>query len=252
MTRPRIACFSFTSCEGCQLQILNLEDDLLALLQGVEIVNFREAMDEKGGAYDIAFVEGSITRDAEVPELEEIRATASCLVALGACATLGGVNTLKNFHDLDTARQVVYGAMAEHFDTAPTRRIADVVTVDYEMHGCPIDRGEFLRVTTSLLLGLPPAQPHAAVCAECKRRDTACLYELGQVCLGPVTRGGCNAICPAHADTCDGCRGLVDSPNLGGMRDLMLARGLDLSQVRRRLSLYNGLTVREHAAVFEG
>lgn len=251
MTQPRIACFSFTSCEGCQLQILNLEDDLLEVLQNLEIVNFREAMDEKATEYDVAFVEGSITRESEVAELKQIRATASCLVALGACATLGGVNALKSFHDLDTTRRIVYGAMAEHFDTAPTRRIADVVPVDYEMHGCPIDRAEFLRVTASLLMGIAPSVPYAAVCAECKRRDTACLFDRGQVCLGPITRGGCEAVCPAYGETCDACRGLVEEPNLDGMRDLMLNHGLDMATVRRRLSLFNGLTVREHAALFE-
>lgn len=251
MTKPRIACFSFTSCEGCQLQILNLEEELLTLARQVDIVNFREAIDERGSEYDIAFVEGSVTREAEIPEVERIRATAEFVVTIGACATLGGINVLKNFHDLDTTRRVVYGAMAEHFDTIPTRRIADVIPVDYEMHGCPIDREEFLRVTASLLLGIVPPMPTEAVCAECKRRNNVCLYELGRVCLGPITRAGCHAICPTYGEACDGCRGLVDHPDIPGMVAVMRDRGVDAAEAKRRFGLYNGLTVRSHEVLFE-
>ena len=243
--RPRVGVFSFTSCEGCQLTILNLEDEILALLGHLEIVNFREAIDEKGHDYEIAFVEGAITTEVEGRELAEIRERAGTLVSIGACACTGGVNAMKNLHDLERARRDVYGEGAAYFDTLPVKRVRDLVKVDYEMHGCPIDRGEFLRVTTQLLLGQVPRVPTDAVCNECKARGNVCLYDKGEHCLGAVTREGCGAICPTYGEICSGCRGFVDEPNLESLIEVMRQRGLDPREVWNRLSRFNALSTVE-------
>ncbi len=240
--KPKIGVFSFTSCEGCQLTILNLEDQLLAILGHLDIVNFREAIDEKRDDYDVAFVEGSITREVEVREINEIRARAKFLVAIGACACLGGVNGMKNLHDLEDAGRTVYGEGSKYFDTLPTRRVADVVKVDYEMHGCPIDKGEFLRVTAALLMGQTPKQPTDAVCTECKAKANVCLYDKGEHCLGSVTREGCGAICPTYGEICIGCRGFVEHPNLASIVEVMKSRGLGRRDIANRLTRYNALT----------
>ena len=238
--KPKLAMFSFTSCEGCQLQILNLEDELLGVLGAVEIVNFREAIDDKRDDYDIAFVEGSITRDSEIEEVKDIRSKASLVVAIGSCACIGGINALKNGFQMEYCKKEVYLDKAEVFDTIPTRRVADVVDVDYEMHGCPITKKEFLTVTKNLLMGVPLKQPHYAVCTECKMNGNICLYHKGEVCLGPITRGGCESICPNFGDPCHACRGFADEANLPSMVDTLRDHGLDDHQIKNQFSFFNG------------
>lgn len=240
--KPKIGVFSFTSCEGCQLTILNLEDEILALLGHLDIVNFREAIDEKRDDYDVAFVEGSITRDVEEEELRGIRSKAKFVVAIGACACLGGINGMKNRHDLETTRRTVYGDGAKHFDTKPTQRVRDVVKVDYEMHGCPIDKKEFIRVTAALLMGQVPRLPADAVCNECKAKANVCLYDKGEFCLGAVAREGCGAICPTFGDGCEACRGFVDHPNLDSMVEVLRDRGMTRRDIELRLTRFNALT----------
>jgi sulfhydrogenase subunit delta len=240
--KPKIGVFSFTSCEGCQLTILNLEDEILALLGHLDIVNFREAIDEKRSDYDVAFVEGSITREIEEEEVREIRSNAKFLVAIGACACLGGVNGMKNRHDLTEAGRVVYGDGGKYFPTKLTSRVRDVVKVDYELHGCPIDKKEFVRITAALLMGQVPKPPTDAVCNECKARANVCLYDKGGVCLGAVTREGCGAICPTFGEGCEGCRGFVDHPNLDSIVEVMRDRGLSRRDIELRLTMFNALT----------
>jgi sulfhydrogenase subunit delta len=240
--KPKIGVFSFTSCEGCQLTILNLEDEILALLGHLDIVNFREAIDEKRDDYDVAFVEGSISRACEEEEIKEIRRHAKILVAIGACACLGGVNAIKNRHDLEETRRTVYGEGAKYFDTLPVRRVRDVVTVDYEMHGCPIDKKEFVRVAAALLMGRVPKAPTDAVCNECKAKANVCLFDKGEFCLGPVTREGCGAICPTYGEGCAGCRGFVDHPNIDSMVEVLRSHGMSRQDISLRLTQYNALT----------
>lgn len=240
--KPKVGVFSFTSCEGCQLTILNLEDELLDLLGAIEIVNFREAIDDRRHDYQVAFIEGSITTPEEVEEVREIRERAQILVAIGACATLGGVNALKNRHELASVRHTVYGDGARHFATEPTKRVRDVVKVDYEMHGCPIDKIELVRVTKSLLLGQIPLPPEHAVCTECKQNATVCLYEKGICCIGPITRAGCGAICPAFGEACVGCRGFLTEPNIPSMVEILKSKGLSRREVEDRLTHFNTLT----------
>ena len=238
MTKPRVAFFSFTSCEGCQLVVLTIEEQLLDLLDLIDIVTFREAMSEKSEEYDIAFVEGSITRESEIERLKTIRDTASIVIALGACATIGGVNCMKNQYEMKSVQKIVYGEMADNFDTIPARPIEEVVKVDYHIHGCPIDREEFVEVTKSLLLGKKPRMPDYPVCVECQMRENVCLFEKGMVCMGPVTRAGCKAIYPTYNDGCTGCRGLIDDPNLSSHKNLLNEHGLSVEEAISQYMLF--------------
>lgn len=239
--KPKIGVFSFTSCEGCQLQILNLEDEIPSLIDQIEFVNFREAMSEKGQDYEIAFVEGSITRESEIEELKRIRETAKVLIAIGACADLGGVNVLKNFQPRQTWLQSVYGRQDLFSDTMPVRRIKDVVTVDFVIPGCPIDKKEFLRFVQELLLNINPRLPDYPVCVECRIRGNVCLVEEGKWCLGSVTRAGCNAICPTYREACIACRGLVEEPNIESLTNILMGNGLTRDQIREKFKVFNGL-----------
>ncbi len=240
MTKPRAAFFSFSSCEGCQLVVLSIEEQLLELAKLIDIVSFREAMSEKSNDYDIAFVEGSITMTSEIERLKTIRKTAKLVIALGACATSGGVNCLKNQYEMKEVKGIVYGKMADKFDTIPTRPIEAVVKVDYWIHGCPIDKKEFIEVTKAILLGKKPRVPDYPVCVECQMKENVCLFEKGMVCLGPVTRAGCDAICPTHNDGCTGCRGLIDDPNLSSHKDLLSEHGLSVDEAISQYMLFGG------------
>ena len=247
--KPKLGVFSFTSCEGCQLQILNLEDELLALLNSVEIVNFREAIDEKRQDYDIAFVEGSITTSADEKEVIDIRSKAKIVISIGSCACIGGINALKNSHPMDFCQKTVYSELADNFRTFPTRRIGDVIKVDYEINGCPISKKEFLDVTKKLLLGVPLKLPNYAVCTECKMAGNPCMFQMGHTCLGAITRGGCEAICPSFGDPCHGCRGFMDGANIKSMVQILRENGLTEAQIKNQFSYFNGTkTLEEHLA----
>lgn len=240
--KPKIGVFSFTGCEGCQLNILNLEAYLLDLLGVIEIVNFREAMSEKGQDYDIAFVEGSITTPEDEKELKEVREIASLLVTIGSCAHLGGVNGLKQLRDLDTQREEVYGEKMHCFETTPTRRVSDVVKVDFSIPGCPIDRNEFVATVKNVLLGIPPKLPTNPCCIECKSKGNVCMYDKGLSCLGPVTRGGCDAVCPSYGQPCDGCRGFLETADFDAMvRAMEEEHGIERSAILRQISHYNAV-----------
>ncbi len=247
--RPRIAFFDFTSCEGCQLQVINLEEELLPLVGRVDIVQFREAMSEKSDEYDIAFVEGSVTRASEIPRLEGIRSRAKVLVALGACAHLGGINALKNRFPMERVRKEVYGGSGQGEDTIPARPLSAVVPVDYAIPGCPIDKDEFLRVLTLILLGRKVVLTDNPVCTECKLRENVCRFDLGEVCLGPVIRGGCKAICPSFGRPCDGCRGFVNDPELGAHTEVLRRHGITPTELMQHFTLFTGYQVEIDGAV---
>ena len=240
MTKPRVAFFSFSSCEGCQLVVLTIEEQLLELVNLIDIVSFREAMSEKSEDYDIAFVEGSITRTSEIERINKIRDTAKIVIALGACATIGGINSLKNQFEMDKVKEIVYGKMANDYETIPTRPIEAVIKVDYWIQGCPIDKDEFIEVTKSILLGKKPRIPDYPVCVECQMRENVCLFEKGIVCMGPVTRAGCKAICPTYNDGCTGCRGLIDDPNLSSHKNLLSEHGLTVDEAISQYMLFGG------------
>ncbi|HUV42135.1 MAG TPA: hypothetical protein VMW23_10140 [Sedimentisphaerales bacterium] len=240
MGKPRVAIFDFACCEGCQLQIVNLEEQLLDLVGAVEVVEWREAISNQSQEYDIAIVEGSITRVEDEERLQKIRSTAKILIALGACATIGGINKLKNRFDTEDVKKIVYGKDAgmPHLDTAPTRAVDEVVKVDYKVHGCPIDRDEFTSVVRCLLMGKRPDIPEYPVCVECKAKGNACLWDYGQVCLGPVTRAGCGARCPSSGFRCFGCRGYSENPNVDAAREVMEKYGLKVEELKRKMLLF--------------
>ena len=236
--KPRVAFFDFAGCEGCQLQVVNLEEELLDLLGQVEIVNFREVISDRSDQYDIAFVEGSITRESDEARLKEIRENAAYLVAIGACATIGGINAIKNMQNIEDVKRYVYGDGAKYFETCPTRPVDAAVKVDAYVHGCPIDRDEFLQVVKALLLGKTPEIPNYPVCVECKKAENVCTFEKGQFCMGPVTRAGCKATCITEGSICWGCRGFVDNPNTDAQKEILEKYGLDLKDVVNKFRLY--------------
>ncbi len=212
--KPRIAIFSLTGCEGCSLAILELEDQLLDILGAVEIVNFREGMSERDWDIDIGFVDGAISTPHDEEEAVRFRECCKTLVAIGSCACLGGINTLKHHQPQDEYRRYVYGDKALCFPTTDARPLSALVKVDYELPGCPLVRGEFLRFVKCILAGRPFHTPNFAVCVECKQRGILCMYERGEICLGPVTRAGCDAICPFYGARCEGCRGILSDAAL--------------------------------------
>ncbi|HUS59148.1 MAG TPA: NADH:ubiquinone oxidoreductase [Planctomycetota bacterium] len=238
--KPKVAFFDFTSCEGCQLQQLNCEDELLGILAAVEVVNFREATSVRRDDYDIAFIEGSISTPSCVERIRKIRENAKVLVTLGACASTGGLNMLKNFQPLDKVRTYVYGDKAGYFDTLPVRPVDQVVKVDYKVHGCPMDKQDYLETVKALLSGREPRQVKYPVCVECKMKENACRYDYGETCLGPVTRAGCGARCPSNNYICFGCRGLVDSPKTDAANDVLKERGLSAQDVLKKYRLFYG------------
>jgi coenzyme F420-reducing hydrogenase gamma subunit len=241
MGKPRVAIFDFACCEGCQLQIVNMEEEILDLLTVIQPVEWREASSDTSGEYDVAIVEGSITRPHDEDRLKEIRRRAKVLVALGACATTGGVNKLKNRFEMFEVRQCVYGLAAAmpHLATYPTKALDEIVKVDVKVHGCPMSKEEFARVVRCLVSGTTPVTPPYPVCVECKMRETICRYEYNEVCLGVVTRAGCNAPCPAGGQWCFGCRGLVDDPNVNAAQDVMARYGKTVDDLRSRMELFN-------------
>ena len=236
--KPKVAFFDFAGCEGDQLQVVNLEEQLLELLEQIDVVSFREAMKEHSDEYDIAFVEGSITRELDEARLKEIRDNAKFLVAIGACATIGGLNAMKNIQDLDAVKEYVYERDAGGIETYPARPVDAVVKVDAYVHGCPIDRGEFVEVVKALLLGKKPEIPNHPVCAECKAAENVCVFEKGQFCMGPVIRAGCGAACITQGSICWGCRGFVDNPNTEAAKEVLEKYGLDLNEVMDKFRLY--------------
>ncbi|MDH5364151.1 MAG: NADH:ubiquinone oxidoreductase [Dehalococcoidia bacterium] len=238
--KAKLGFFDFTTCEGCQLEVLNFETELVELLNQVDIVNFREAKTEREDNYEIAFVDGSITRESEIPRLKKIRQQAKIVVALGACACSGGVNCLKNFRPMEENLKIVYGDAARYYDTVPARPISSIVPVDYYVRGCPIDKKEFLKVTKALLLGKRPEIPNYPVCVECKLAGNVCAFDKGEICLGPVTRAGCNAICISNGRHCWGCRGQVDDPNTNSEKEILQKHGLTVEDILKQFRIFNG------------
>jgi len=245
--KPRVAFFDFGCCEGCQLQIANLEEDILKLLDIVEVVSFREVMKEHSDEYDIAFIEGSIERPMDEEALKEIRENAKILVALGACACIGGVNKLRGEWSVEEVRKEVYEIADPkdiegnpYFDLLPNAKAADeVVKVDAYIPGCPIDRAEFGRVVTSVALGKTPKLPRYPICVECKKNENVCLFEQGKFCLGPITRAGCNSACPNHNSPCEGCRGYLDEPRLEAAKDVIEKYGFTLEEMLKAFNMFN-------------
>ena len=235
--RPRLAVVKFASCDGCQLQLLNAEDELLTLTGLVDIAYFPEARRrQRSGPYDIALVEGSITTPADAERLQRLRAESRVLVTIGACATAGGVQALRNWADVEEYKRAVYPHPDWISALATSTPIAAHVRVDYELWGCPVDKDQLLAVLRALLSGTAPGLPTHPVCLTCKERGATCVVIAhGMPCLGPVTRTGCGAICPRMGRGCYGCFGPADQPNLPAFTDLLAAQGLSREEAVRRL-----------------
>lgn len=240
--RPKVAFFELSSCEGCQLQIVNNEATLVDFLALLEVVNFREAMSERSDDYDIAFVEGSVTRADEVERLQEIRKNAKVLVALGSCACFGGVNQLRNrFSDQEWVKKEVYGDFPIETEDV-VRPLSAIVEVDLEIYGCPIKKEEVEKIVTNLILGKSINHPKYPVCMDCKANENICLFDLGEPCLGPVTRGGCDAWCPNSRMGCWGCRGPAEEANVAQLREIMAKHGFSEETLTDRLECFGGFT----------
>jgi sulfhydrogenase subunit delta len=213
---PRLAVWKFSSCDGCQLSLLDCEDELLAVAGAVDIAYFLEASSAtRPGPYDISLVEGSVTTEEEAERILRVRKQSKILVTIGACATAGGIQALKNVADVAEYVAAVYPTPAFISTLDTSTAIADHVPVDLELRGCPIDKHQLLEVVAALLNGRRPNLPAYSVCMECKRRGTTCvLVGAGTPCLGPVTQAGCGAICPAYRRGCYGCFGPMESANV--------------------------------------
>ncbi len=236
--RPKIGVFDFTGCEGCELQLANKEETLGAFLDAVEVVSFREASSDNGSDYTVALVDGAISRPDEVERLKEIRQRAELLVAMGSCACFGGVNKLKNACDLDEANREVYGDCPKQ--TMPTQSIKEVVRVDLEIPGCPVSKDEVEHVVQHLVWDLPLSSYAYPVCLQCKQRYTVCQFDRGALCLGPITRAGCNAPCPAGGLGCWGCRGPAEAANYDSFLALTGERGFPRRQVYEHMGFFGG------------
>jgi coenzyme F420-reducing hydrogenase gamma subunit len=239
--RPTLAVWKFASCDGCQLSLLDCEDELLAMAGAVRIAHFTEmSRATVAGPYDLSLVEGSITTEADARRIQEVRSRSRYLVTIGACATAGGIQGLRNFAASGAYTGMVY-AHPEYISSLDTSTpIAAHVPVDFELHGCPIDRGQLLEVLSAFLAGRRPVIPGHSVCQECKGRGTVCLLVAhGTPCLGPVTRTGCGALCPSLGRGCFGCFGPADTANTSSLADRFTRDGsapVDVSRLFRNFN----------------
>ncbi|MFH1723730.1 MAG: NADH:ubiquinone oxidoreductase [Elusimicrobiota bacterium] len=236
LKKPRIAVFDFTCCEGCELQLANKEETLVDFLSLVEVVNFREVSSDKSEDYEIAFVEGAVSREDEVARLKKIRVNAKVLVAFGACACFGGVNQIKNKFPLKSVVREVYGR--HRVATSKVRKISEVVKVDLEIPGCPVSKKEVERIVVALVTGAGISLPKYPVCLECKAKCNVCVLDLGQICLGPITRAGCDSPCPSGGTACLGCRGPAPEANYESFLRILKDRGFKAPEIKERLEFY--------------
>jgi sulfhydrogenase subunit delta len=245
--KPKVAFFDFTGCEGCQLSIVNKEDSLVDFLSLVEVVNFREAISDRGESYEIAFIEGAISREDEIQRLKKIRLKAKVLVSMGSCACFGGVNQLRNKYEnnISLVKNEVYG---EHPIETNNRvcAVGDIVPVDFMIYGCPPSKPEIEKIVQAIVLKKEYKYPKYPVCMECKANNNICLYDIGKLCLGPITRAGCGAICANARRGCFGCRGPAEEPNLDQMATIMKREGFTKEQIFERISIFGGFkTIKE-------
>jgi coenzyme F420-reducing hydrogenase gamma subunit len=240
--KPTLAVWKFASCDGCQLSLLDCEDELLAVAGALDIAYFPEASSGMvSGPYDVSLVEGSITTPHDLDRIQEIRAQSTTLITIGACATSGGIQALRNGADVDAFVSIVY-AHPEFISTlSSSMPIADHVEVDFELRGCPIDRGQLVEVIVAHLNGRPARIPTTSVCVQCKARGNPCVMVAhGTPCLGPVTQSGCNALCPTYHRGCYGCFGPMESPNTSALADQFVQLGMSDEAIARSFRSYAG------------
>lgn len=239
--RPKLAVWKFASCDGCQLSILDCEDELLTLAHAVEIAYFAEASRAVvKGPYDLSLVEGSVTTAHDAERIRRVRESSKALVTIGACATAGGIQALRNFQDVSAFVSVVYATPSYISTLETSTAISHHVKVDFELRGCPINKHQFLDVVSAFLHGRKPVTPAHSVCVECKLRGTVCIMVAhGTPCLGPVTHAGCGALCPSYARGCYGCYGPAEAPNVGSLGRQWLSLGASRGDVARVLHTFN-------------
>jgi sulfhydrogenase subunit delta len=239
--RPKLAVLKFASCDGCQLSLLDCEDELLALAEHVEIANFLEASSAvTEGPYDVVLVEGSITTPHDAERIRAVRAEAKTLVTIGACATAGGIQALRNFADIREFMSIVYARPDYIATLATSTPISAHVRVDFELRGCPIDKGQLLDLVAALLNRRRPNLSAQSVCVECKRRGTVCVMVAhGTPCLGPVTHAGCGALCPAYDRGCYGCFGPKENVNTAAVAAAWRALGAKPVEIARVFRTFN-------------
>lgn len=238
MSKPRVGIYGFTGCAGDQLAILNCEDELLDLASLINIVSFRMASskyDDKN--LDIALVEGSISNEEQVEQLKQIRSNCKILVAIGTCATYGGVQAMRNEIDRRTMISKVYGTPDGRWKSSlPALPLSSYVQVDYAIPGCPIEKWQFIQAVASLLHGDLPALVNYPVCTECKIQENVCmLLQKDELCLGPVTVAGCYARCPSHNRPCHGCRGPIETPNVSSELNILLEKGFEYADIKNQM-----------------
>ncbi len=217
--KPKLAVWKFASCDGCQLSLLDCEDQLLDIAGAVEIAYFPEATKAvQPGPYDLSLVEGSITTPHDAERIHQIRRDSKFLVTIGACATAGGIQALRNFKDVREFARIVY-ASPQFIDALnKSTPIADHVKVDFELRGCPVNKKQLIEVLSAFLHERKPNVPTHSVCVECKRQSIVCVMVAhGTPCLGPVTQAGCGAICPAYCRGCYACFGPKETPNVAAL-----------------------------------
>jgi coenzyme F420-reducing hydrogenase gamma subunit len=241
--RPRVGVFKFASCDGCQLTLLSCEDELLALADEVEFAHFPEASSRTmpDGPFDLTLVEGSVSTAEQLEELRRIRQHSKVLITIGACATSGGIQALRNFADHEEFRRAVYARPEYVASLATSTAVADHVPVDFELRGCPISKHQLLEVLSAFLEGRQPGIRDESVCLECKRRGTVCVtVARGTPCLGPVTHAGCGAICPSLDRGCYACYGPRERAATGAQAELLRSLGEDPAALLRAFRSFTG------------
>jgi coenzyme F420-reducing hydrogenase gamma subunit len=243
LSKPRLGVFKLASCDGCQLTLLDCEDELLAVADAVDIIHFPEASSNMAeeGPFDVTLVEGSISAPEHLEQITAIRERSAFLVTIGACATSGGIQALRNFGEIEDFTRPIY-AHPEYLSTLDTSTaVGDHVKVDYELRGCPIDKGQLLELLTALLKKRRPEIRQESLCLDCKRRGNVCVMVAGGIpCLGPVTMTGCGAVCPAMGRGCYGCFGPKEGANTSALAKRMLELGIPKEEVLRIFRFITG------------
>ncbi|MGA8295523.1 MAG: hypothetical protein WB770_00600 [Acidimicrobiales bacterium] len=241
MSGPRLAVFKFASCDGCQLSLLDCEDELLAVTEHLVIAKFTEmSRAQIAGPYDVSLVEGSITTPEDAERIIAIRAQSKSLITIGACATAGGIQALRNYADVGDFVSAIY-AHPEYISTlARSEPISALVPVEFELHGCPINKHQLLEVISAYLAARRPRIPSYSVCEQCKAKGNVCVLVVsGTPCLGPVTRAGCGALCPSVDRGCYGCFGPSESPNTTSLSRRFIELGVRRDHVARMYRTFN-------------
>jgi coenzyme F420-reducing hydrogenase gamma subunit len=239
--KPKLAIWKFSSCDGCQLSLLDCEDELLAVAENIEIANFPEASRQVvKGPYDLSLVEGSITTPHDAERIHQVRRSSKVLVTIGACATAGGIQALRNFKDVREFTSIVYATPSYIETLNKSTPITDHVFVDFELRGCPISKVQLVEVLSAFLNNRKPTTPTYSVCLECKRRGTVCgLVTHGPPCLGPVTQAGCDALCPSYHRGCFGCFGPKETPNTVSLAEYWKGLGMKNLELLHLFRSYN-------------